>query len=100
MAHKTKNSRGSGKAGPNSLIFLNCGSQYLHTYLFSMEFGRRKRAPLPHSFYKSSGTSYDWVWLGHVTTVARDVAGPGLGCVVSLETSPISFPTLYTNYLH
>lgn len=105
MAHKTKNPRGSGKAGPTSLIipleiFLNGGSQYLHTYLFSMEFGRKKRALLPYSFYKSSGASYDWVWLGHVPTVARDASRPGLGFVASLETSPIFFPTLYTNYLH
>lgn len=44
----TKNSRASGKAGPSSSIMslglsLHSGFQHFHTYLFSMEFGKKKK---------------------------------------------------------
>ena len=100
MAHKAKNSKASGKAGPGRSImslgvFLHGSSQCLPTSLFSMEFGRKKRAFYPpSSSCKSSGTIRIGPGLIMCPTAARECTIQ-IGHMVSLETSPAPPPTKY-----
>lgn len=114
----TKNSRASGKAGPSSSIMslglsLHSGFQHFHTYLFSMEFGKKKKKNkvlflyFPNRSCKSSGTYSDWIWLGFAPipepiTAARETLFilASLGHVVSLETSPTPPLPTYTQLLN